>query len=187
LVISPAGLGSLHVGAPVPAASASTSLVVWNPTACVSTQTGIAAGDPRAGAWKAAYDGITGTDGLRDAFIVITADGAQTSNLSLVWAWGGGIHTSTGITIGSPTSALTAAYPSFSSRVSGVVSDVYVVNGPTGSLSFEVSKQDSDGGSNYWPDDEVDKVLWMGVTSPGMSLGPIAASDGGPSTCPQND
>ena len=92
-----------------------------------------------------------------------------------------------GIRVGSAKTELLAAYPSFASTVSGVVSDVYVINGSTGSLSFEVSKQNSDGGSNYWPDDQVDRVLWMGVTLPGASPGPIAASDGGPSTCPQND
>ena len=107
------------------------------------------------------------------------------SKLSHVWVWGGRIHPTKGIHVGSSKLELLAAYPFFASTVPSVVSDGYLLSGTTGSTLFEVSKKSSDDGSNYWPNDEVYKVLWMGGALRSASLGPIAAGVGGPSTFPQ--
>lgn len=122
--------------------------------------------------------------GTSPPFILTTVGSTQTGNVNVIWAWTDGVHTAPGIHIGSTVAELHAAYPAFSRTVHGPVSDVYVMDAATGSLAFEVSKQDTSIGSDYWPADQADKVLWMGATSPGAEIGPIAASDGGPSACP---
>jgi hypothetical protein len=162
--------------------------VAWDAAKCVSAETGIVAGGSGAGAWASTYPDAVGpaSEDPRAPFILTTAGATQSGNVNLIWVWTLGIHTAPGIQVGSTLAQVTAAYPAFSRTIPGVVSDVYVMDAATGSVSIEVSKQDSSGGDNYWPDDQVGKVLWMGATAPGTVLGPIAASDGGPSTCPTN-
>ena len=174
----------LDLGEPVPTAPASLALVTWDPTKCVSADLGIAAGDPNAGAWVTTYPDGTGPVGTVAPFILTTAGSTRTGTITLVWVWAPGAHTATGIRVGSSLDQLHAAYPRFARTIAGAVSDVYVIDGSTGSLSFEVSRQSTDGGTDYWPGDQVGRVLWMGVTAPGSPLRPIAASDGGPSPCP---
>ena len=185
LVLSTTGLGPIHLGAPVPATLAPLAIVTWDPTKCVSAELGIAAGDPNAGAWATTYPDATGPIGIAVAPFVITTEGlTQTGNVRVVWVWTDGVHTAPGIRVGSTLAQLHTAYPAFSRTINGGVSDVYVIDAATGSLSFEVSRQDSSSGSDYWPADQVDKVQWMGATAHGSDVGPIAASDGGPSPCP---
>ena len=185
LVLSTSGLGPLHLGSPVPVTPAPLALVVWNPTACVSADLGISAGDPTAGAWETTYPDADGPAGSRQPFILTTVGSAQTGNIDLVWVWTTGAHTADGIQVGSTLDQLNAAYPAFSRTITGAVSDVYVIDAAAGSLVFEVSKQDSSGGGDYWPADQVGRVLWMGATAHDSDVtGPIAASDGGPSACP---
>ncbi|MDQ1546066.1 MAG: hypothetical protein QOH69_970 [Actinomycetota bacterium] len=185
LILSTSGLGPLHLGSPVPTTPAPLALMVWNPTACVSADLGISAGDPNAGAWHTTFPDADGPAGTREPFILTTVGSAQTGNVNLVWVWSDGPHTAAGIHVGSTLEQLHSAYPDFARTVTGGVSDVYVIDGPTGSLSFEVSRQSTDGGTDYWPADQVNKVLWMGAeVSDSPYIGPIAASDGGPSGCP---
>lgn len=185
LVLSAAGLGPIHLGSAVPTTPAPLAIVVWDPVDCVSTDLGIAAGDPDAGAWKTTFPDAAGPAGTRPPFIITTVGSTQTGNVNLVWAWTEGVHTAAGIRVGSTLAQLHAAYPSFSRTITdGFESDVYIVDASTGFLVFEVSKQDSSSGSNYWPDDQVDRVLWMGAAATGTDIEPIAASDGGPSPCP---
>ena len=184
LVLSTAGLGPIRLVSPVPTTPAPLAIVTWDPVKCVSADLGIAAGSPHAGAWATTFPDGTGPDGLVAPFILTTVGSTQTGNVNLVWVWTDGVHTAPGIRVGSTLTQLHAAYPAFSRTITGFVSDVYVVDATTGSLSFEVSKQDSSDGTDYWPADQVDKVLWMGATPPGTPLEPIAATDGGPSPCP---
>lgn len=184
LVLGPSGLGPLHVGSAVPVAAEGTAVVSWNATACVSTDLGITVTDPRAGVWQARYPDIQQPDGNVAPFIVVTSDGGRTSPISAIRVWGGGIHTAKGIHVGSTRADVLAAYGSSAKTVHGGLSDVFILTGPTGSLSIEVATQYSDGGSNYWPDDQVDTVLWMATTAPAIDPGPIAGTDGGSSACP---
>ena len=171
----------------MPVAPAPLALMVWNPTACVSAELGISAGDPNAGAWQTTYPDATDILGTSAPFILTTVGSTQTGNINLVWVWADGVHTAAGIHVGSTLAQLHGAYPSFARTIHGAVSDVYVIDGPTGSLTFEVSRQETDGGTDYWPADQVNTVLWMGAAvSDSYSIGPIAASDGGPSACPTN-
>jgi hypothetical protein len=186
LVLSTKGLGPLHLGAPVPSTPAPLAIVAWDPAMCVSSETGIVAGAPNAGAWATTFPDAVGpiSEDRQAPFILTTVGATRTGNVNLVWVWTVGIHTASGINVGSTLAEVNTAYPTFSRTIHGVLSDVYVMDAGTGSLSFEVSKQDSDDSGNYWPDDQVGKVLWMGATLPGAAIGPIAASDVGPSTCP---
>jgi hypothetical protein len=182
LTISTAGVGNLLIGAPVPAEPASTAPVTFNPIACVSAEQGIAAGDPRAGAWVANYPKSTQSYGPGDPFVLLTTDGTEAGDISVLWVWAPGIHTSTGIEVGSTLAALQRAYPHFDDSASGFASDVYVIEGSNGWLHFEVARQPA--GEPYWTNGEPGTVLWMYVTQPLGSAVALAGSDGGPSPCP---
>ena len=184
LVLSTSGIGPIHLGELVPTTPPSLAIVTWNPTKCVSTDLGIAPGDPNAGAWQTIFPDESPDGQPIPPFILTTEGSTQAGNVNLVWAWTNDIHTAAGIRVGSSLDRLHTAYPAFTRTINGGLSDVYIIDGPTGSLSFEVSKQSTDGGGDYWPADQVGKVLWMGATATGGPIGPIAASDGGPSPCP---
>lgn len=179
LVLTADGLGDIAINAPVPP---TTLLASLNPTACVSSETGVAAGDPDAGAWLANYPRATTEAGTQDVFVLETHNGVPANPVDVIWVWAPGIHTDAGIQVGSTLSDVQAAYPHPTSLQHGAVSDVYVVTGTVGKLDIEVARSDSSD-AGYWTADQAGKVLWMGALGPGMPPGPIAASDGGPSSC----
>jgi hypothetical protein len=183
LVVSTEGIGDLKMGFPVPQDAADLALISYNPTACVSADLGVNAGDPNAGAWTANYPAAQNAYGPDAPFTVITDQPTQTGPVGLIAVWSPGIHTDKGIGIGDSLDKLKAAYPTFSEVVAGAVSDVYVVRGSKGVILFEVAK-DLAGEPGYWAANELGTVLWITVQKPGVPVNAVAGSDGGPSPCP---
>jgi len=180
LVLSPDGLGDVAINQPVPS---STLLFTFDPTKCVSAETGIAAGSPDAGAWTATYPPVDPSNPQQAPFILVDRPQNLTGTVTTIWVWSPGVHTAAGIQVGSTRAQLLAAYPHPDAVEHGAISDVYVIDGSVGHLVMEVARTDS-GDPGYWPADQVDTVLWMGAVAPGGDARAIAGTDGGPSTCP---
>jgi hypothetical protein len=183
LVVSPRGLGDIEIGQPVPNDSAALALVSFDPTACVSAELGVKAGDPNAGAWATTYPAVKNPYGPDAPFSVVTAEPTQTGAVAAIAIWTPGIHTDEGITVGDSLDKLKVAYPKFAQIVHGQVSDVYVVRGTSGELLIEVATELA-GEPGYWAANETGTVLWMTVEPIGAEVYPIAGTDGGPSPCP---
>ena len=180
IVLSPDGLGDIVLNAPVPA---TTFLFSYNPTECVSTETGVTATSPLAGAWKTTYAPVDPANPDLVPFILKNDPQTTTGPVSYVWVWSPGVHTQPGIQVGSSRHDVLAAYPHPDAITHGVLSDVYSINGAVGKLVIEVARADS-GDVGYWPAGQVDTVLWMGAIQHGDTARAIAGTDGGPSTCP---
>ncbi|MCU1441522.1 MAG: hypothetical protein JWP85_2519 [Rhodoglobus sp.] len=160
LVLTPDGLGPLVLGAVPPTTDPALDILVLDPAHCDA-----AYGDP--GLWIANYTG--------DApFTVGVSEGGEIFRID---TWMGPIPTDTGLTVGSPLSAVLAAYPGGFDNIitSGGLSDVYVVDGTHGRLLIEVAKDGDLPG--YWPPGEVDTVRYLLAIGLAGSGGPIAASD----------
>jgi hypothetical protein len=180
IVLTPDALGDIRIARPVPT---TTDLVVYNPSLCVSPEMNIKAGDPDAGSWAANYPNQQNDNAPSSPFVVVTAGQKRDGDVSTVWVWSPGVHTSTGIEVGSTVAQLTADYPRFDATLHGPLSDVYVVNGKVGFLEIEVARSDSND-AGYWAPDQAGTVLWMGSIAPGGTAAAIAGTDVGPSPCP---
>jgi hypothetical protein len=180
LVLSADGLGEIAINAPVPS---STLLVSLDPNACVSSEAGVAAGAPDAAGWIANYPPPDPANPAAGPFIVENHDEIASNPVDTIWVWAAGIHTETGIQVGSTLHQVQAAYPHPDATQHGPISDVYVIDGSAGKLVLEIARADS-GDVGYWSAAQAGKVLWMGAVTPDAHIGPIAATDGGPSTCP---
>ena len=182
IVLSPDGLGDVVLNAPVPP---TTFLFTYNATECVSTETGVTAGSPFAGAWRAAYPAVDPANPDQLPFILSNTPQTTAGPVTYVWVWSPGVHTAAGIQVGSTRAEVLAAYPHADAVTHGVLSDVYVITGSVGKLVIEVARADS-GDVGYWPPGQVDTVLWMGAVQHSDPAPAIAGTDGGPSTCPTN-
>ena len=181
LVLRPDGLGTLVIGEPAPAADDPTAMIVFDDDACVSEVSGIAPGDPNAGAWVPIplYDagpeggGIFGV-GVSDAGLI---EGVQVFGLDE-------IPTEEGIRVGSTVAELLAAYPGIAGPSGGAgLSQFYLVDGTGGRLVIEVAVEDPEL-PGYWEPELVDTVLGMTAVPSGTPGFTIAASDGGLGGCP---
>jgi hypothetical protein len=171
LVVSPNGLGYLVPGAAVPSEPATKAIVAYNPTKCVDSTQGIAAGSPGAGAWLPAYpDGLTWA-GSGIPFDVGSVAG-PTDTIPFIEIWSPNLKTAKGIGAGSTVAQLTKAYGSALTVDSADNSDVYILPGAHSELLFEVAKA-----AAGLPIEETGTVVWMRIVQVGTTQLHIANTD----------
>ena len=129
-VLTAEGLGYLSVGKPVPDVAEADALARWDDLYCQETN-GLAAGDPFAGAWVA-------TGAIAGFRLDDTADGLRTGALTLIVVDAPGLSTDAGVEVGDTESKLLGAYPSFDETLAPYGPVLYVINGQTGKLVYEV-------------------------------------------------
>jgi hypothetical protein len=164
LLVTTEGVGYLRVGAPVPQDEAE-PIVVFDPDACVG---GSSAGAD--GAWIATADGMDYGD-----LYVITKPRTRDGDISALYVFNAEFTTAEGIHPGSTFAELTAAYAQFDEVVTGDGSDLYVIDGQSGQLVFEIANRGDIRGP---APDAFTSVVWMSVHPFGAPLTPIAFTDG---------
>lgn len=166
LVLSPDGLGPLLIGSPVPeVADATTALVVWNQDRC--------AGD---GEWAANYPSGPVMGGTDAPFSF--ASSSRTAEIDLLFVWSHAITTSTGVGVGSTASEVRAAYPGSSSPIPASTSDLYVVEGTTGTLVLEVATRVVSG-ETTWDEAAIGSVVYAFVLSNKFAPQSVTTMQGG--------
>jgi hypothetical protein len=180
LVVSPAGLGPLRVGTPVPDAEADVALVTWDALGCGDSAGPRVEGEPFAGFWRSVYpDDVSAETGTFD---VVTVGGVQGGPIANIIVKSAEPATAEGIHVGSTLDDVLAAYPGATLAEETSVSTVYLLEGETGSLTIEIARE-SEGTEGYWKPSVLGTVVWMVAWEPSQAIGAIAASDGaGP--CP---
>ncbi|WP_309615365.1 hypothetical protein [Salinibacterium sp.] len=169
LVLTADGLGPLLMGQAPPVTDPALDILVFDPEHCDAGQ-----GDP--GLWVPNYDDPA-------AFYTTIDDQGLVSQLALFRRSDsadtgvGPILTDTGIGVGSTRDELLAAHPTGFDEIvtTGQVSDVYIASGNTGSLVFEVAKNDNLPG--YWGSDQLGVVQLIRTAQAGGSVGSYLASD----------
>lgn len=168
LVVTPNGIQDLQVGLPV----TSYDLVNYGEHAC-----------PEKGGWLPRYPQDEENSGGQeiDPFDVVTRSGSQSGQITAEYVWSRKIRTARGIHVGSPLSAVRAAYPHATTKRADA-SVLYVVPGSRGKLIIEVSGHNSYA-TGEWPQNWLDTVVWMDVIPRASEPESLAGSnDAGP--CP---
>jgi hypothetical protein len=138
LVVYPGGLDYLRVGMSVESRPDELAIVQFDDTPCSADTPADVIG------WVPNYEG--------EPFTLITA---RDGTLTAILVRDSAIMTEEGIRVGSTRSEVVAAYPDASFEQQGVT-DVYLVDGPYGTLKVEVAN----GGNGEFLD-QVDTVVWM--------------------------
>jgi hypothetical protein len=176
LVVSPEGLGELHVGSAVPTEPDALALVLYNATHCADLGLGMGPGTPGAGAWMPTYPDGPGTLGSMQPFD-IGPSAARDSAIAAIDVWSPVLHTAAGIHVGATVAQLHAAYGSALTVNHAVNSDVYVLAGAHGKLLFETANHDASDPTN-WTAAQVNTVVWMRVVPLAETQLHIANTDG---------
>ncbi|HEY2642421.1 MAG TPA: hypothetical protein VGI56_01590 [Galbitalea sp.] len=175
LVVTPDGIAPLVVGEPIPDESADTAIAIWNPSFCVNSTAGIKPGDPTAGAWTANYPEDATGYSVSLPFSVVVPTHVKADPISQIMVSSANLSTSQGIRVGSTTAQLKAAYPSLVTGPHSTISDIYSVDGTTGTLVFEVANGLT---PHYWSTKQIGAILWMRIVPLGSEIYAIAGTDG---------
>jgi hypothetical protein len=171
LVVSSDGLGYLAPGQPVPTEPAATAIVTYDATKCVDAVSGVTAGSPGAGAWIPNYPDGDSSLGSGVPFDVGPVEDASTPIFESE-IWSPELKTAENTGVGSTVAQLTAAYGSDLTVDRADNSDVYVLDGTTSKLLFEVAKDDSGMSA-----EQIGTVVWMRIVPTGDTSLHIANSD----------
>ena len=139
LIVSPAGLGPLLVGAAPPVTDPALDILVFDPAGCPPDQ------GPVPGIWVTNYPDQTYFNGRSGPpFRAAVNDAGVVSRIDV---WAEDIATDRGVTIGSAVADVSAAYPDASEIVDFERALVYVIRGSTGTLFIEIDTM-TDGGAD---------------------------------------
>ena len=171
LTLTPAGVGAVSVGAPIP----TNDLVKYGPNLCA----------PGPGWITLSPKSTDNSSGQPlDPFDVLTDDHSQTKAVTTVFVWSKQIATPEGIRVGSSQAEVVAAYPS-AKQFSSYATRVYAVRGTTGTLVIEVASH-NDFAKGEWPASELGTVVWMFTIEAGAKPKSIAG-DNAAGPCPGSD
>jgi hypothetical protein len=171
LEVGPNGIQGLRVGSPVPN---STGLVAYGEHTC-----------PKSGGWIVHYpqDTLTSSGQALDPFDIVTDHASKSGSISREFVWSKQIRTAEGITVGSSTAAVAAAYPS-AKRSTSYSTVLYAVAGTAGTLVIEIAGHNANA-AGEWPAATLGTVVWMQVIRRGTKVESIANNnDAGP--CPDS-
>ncbi len=166
LVLSPAGLGPLLVGSPVPAQVDATAVVKWNPTTCNG-----------AGEWQANYPSGPVVGGNDAPFS--WASMGKSDPIGYVLINSSGIRTATGVGVGSTVADLKAAYTNLGGPIHAEYSDLYTESDSSGQLIFEVATRFAADGEVVWSKNDLGTVLWVQVQPRSVKPRSLTAWQGG--------
>ena len=169
LRLSPAGLGYLTVGAPVPETPSDVAIVEFDPRGCLSDESPLVEGDPGAGFWKPLYPEDR-------PFQVVTENRVQTAPIINIQVGSPSVATDAGIRIGSTLDEVLAVYPGTTVVADPLLTKVYVVDAPAGMLAFEIANA-VDAPEGYWQPEQLNTVVYMAAYAPGQSVSAMYATD----------
>lgn len=181
LALSPAGLGNLLFGQPAET-DPSLSMIYYNPTACVDSETGdsngIVAGDPLAPAWliDPSYE-VPPTSNDSGRPFGVAVDDTATNVVMRIDLYTDDIPTDEGIRIGDMRADVQAAYPT-AVVTESYLTDIYVITGPTGLLQIEVVSTSTTDKALYWDASGIADgvVLYIHAVTPANGVFSVAAS-----------
>jgi len=188
LTLSPSGLGTLLFGQP-PETDPALSMMYYDPTACVDSETGdangIVAGDPLAPAWliDPSYEVPPSPNDSGKPFGVAIDESAG-NVVTRIDLYTDDIPTDAGIRIGASRADVQAAYPS-AAVTESYLTDIYVITGPTGLLQIEVVSTSTTDKASYWDASGIADglVLYIHAVTPTFGVFSVAASGNSVGAC----
>jgi hypothetical protein len=161
LVVSPAGLGSLRVGAP----ATSSGMIKYFPDYC---PTATAEGRSTEGRWQNTYV----PRGKPRPFGVDVGKDGRITRIDIIDP---SLRTAEGIGLGTTVEELLSTYPAVEGGSSSTLGDLYYLRTSEGTLVFEVA---NDLIEDYYEDDVVGTVIFLRVVAPTVNPDqPLAGTD----------
>jgi len=156
LVVSPDGIGPLHIGEPVPDVPRARAVAVWDATKCDRAGQASEVGDPAVGGWTANYPKVrVGTVTVR-GFSVYTVGDVEGGDIHSLWVSSPKIATAESIALGSTLAELKAAYPDPDYVItSNRYVNLYVLDGTVGRMTIEVAKKNN---TTLWSSNQIGTV-----------------------------
>jgi hypothetical protein len=150
LLVSPDGLGTIHIGATLPDTDdPDTALVVLTPDHCLAPEADYGE-EPTEPGWTADPSLVSPTATYLNpdagAPFSLGVDGSTVTRIDIR---GSGPATAEGIQVGSKRADVLAAYPDAKLAFSSIISEVYQISGADSQLLIEVAVEGS-GADGYW-------------------------------------